>query len=93
MKIEQKLLIGNLIYNVTEVDDSELNNSLGETNTIKQTIKIDKNLSQNHKEQVLIHEIMHACNDVFGESEMSHLFLDSFAKQLYQVLKDNKLLN
>lgn len=51
-----------------------------------------KNLPQSQKESTLIHEIIHICNTEVG-SENHHALISSLAEQLYQVLKDNKLLS
>lgn len=55
------------------------------------TIKINQKLPPDQQEATLIHEILHACNAVIGESEIFHALLDSLSEQLYQVLKDNQL--
>lgn len=55
---------------------------------ISNTIKI-----QTIKESALIHEILHACNSTFGQEGIEHALLDSLAEQVYQVFKDNNLLN
>ena len=58
------------------------------------TITIDQTITvQTIRESAFLHEIMHACNSTFGYEGIEHGLLDSLAEQLYQVLKDNNLLN
>lgn len=92
MKIPKKLKIGGVSWAVTIKDIPESEGALALTDSKNCTIEIQSGMNMNQIGECFIHEIMHACNNVFGESEMSHLFLDSFAKQLYQVLSDNKML-
>lgn len=55
-------------------------------------IRLHRDLSQSQKEATLIHEIIHILNSTVSSTEMGHIFQDSFAEQLYQVLKQNNLL-
>lgn len=87
MKIPKQLKIGAHTYKV-EVTDSGLDlGDYGELDIETNTIKISSKLPQTNKESTLIHEIMHAIN-----TTLDHELLDSLAEQVYQVLKDNKLL-
>lgn len=92
MKIPTKIKIGGHVFKVEvkEIDKNEC----GETNFLTGTISIEKRLPQSVKESTLIHEIIcHAINTTFtGESHLAHAYMDSVAEQIYQVLKDNKLL-
>lgn len=57
------------------------------------SITIDKDTCQSFKESALIHEIIHCLNTSIDGSEIGHIFVDSFAEQMYQVLNENGLLN
>lgn len=66
---------------------------IGETDFNKRTITIDGETSLSYKESTLIHEFIHASNTTLDGNEIGHIFLDSLAEQLYQILSDNGLLN
>lgn len=88
-----KLKIGGHLYKVV-LKNLDKENELASCDYNKATISIDKNIViQSIKESALIHEILHACNSTFGYDGVEHGLLDSLAEQLYQVLKDNDLLN
>lgn len=57
------------------------------------SITIDKDTCQSFKESSLIHEAGHIMNTTLDGSEIGHIFLDSFAEQMYQFLNENGLLN
>lgn len=59
----------------------------GDSSYTNGEIRINKDLSQTQKESTLIHEILYFCN-----TTLDHALLDSLAEQLYQALKDNKML-
>lgn len=90
MKVPKKLKIGG---HVITVDCSqELKGINGSFDYTKNEIQIDKTLPQSQKEVTLIHEVMHAMNAEWNSSSDWHALMDSTSEQLYQVLKDNKLL-
>ncbi len=90
MKIPKQLKIGG---HIVDIDcTQELKNEDGKWESREGKIYICKTLPQTQKEQTLIHEILHASNSVFGDSEIAHIVLESISQQLYQVLKDNDLL-
>ena len=92
MKIPNKLKIGGHTFKVLEKD---LTNACGQTEYLGLTITIDKDAKQSVKEATLLHEIIcHCINTTFtGESHPAHALMDSISEQIYQVLKDNNLLN
>jgi len=83
MKIPKKLQIGAHTYWVQR----GIVDKLGETNRIKQTITLDRELPVSQAGATLFHEIFHTVNN-----ELDHTLLDSLAEQLYQVFHDNNLL-
>lgn len=87
-RIPKTLKIGAHKYKIIVKDMPEC----GSCSRDDSTIEIRKNLAQSHKEATLLHEILHAMNTEFGGDRATHIALDSFAEQLYQVLQDNKLL-
>jgi len=90
MKIPKKLKIGahEFIVEEKEIEDK----ACGYTSFIKARITIDSRLPQTQKESTLIHEILHTLNTTLDDDRLGHSLLDSLAEQLYQVLKENKLL-
>ena len=89
MIIPKKLKIGG--HKFTVDCSKQLDNVLGDTDYSKNLIRISKDLPQDQKESVLIHEIFHAMNSTVSDG-FGHVLIDSFAEQFYQVLKDNKLI-
>lgn len=55
------------------------------------TIQIKSNLSDSRKEEVFVHELLHAVLFEAGYYEQDEGLVDRAAKVLHQVLKDNQL--
>ena len=93
MKIPKKLKIGNLIYDVGELVDSEASH-FGKSSQKEQWLRISKNLkSDDARINTFFHEIIHQILDqahFYKESEDEKM-IDCIANGFYQVLKDNKL--
>lgn len=91
MKIAKRVKIGAVWYKVKiALTWPERNGADGETFYSKKegnVIYIGADLSPQAQEITLIHEAFHAIN-----STIDHTFLDSFAEQTYQFLKENKLI-
>jgi hypothetical protein len=84
-----KLKIGAHVFRVQEVPDGEFNEGIcGRINKDTNVISVRSTLSDSQKWSTLFHEIFHSIN-----SELNESIVDSLAEQIYQVLKDNKLLN
>lgn len=75
------------------LEDLDSRDLLGETDFNIPSIVIDKNATQSFKESKLFHEAGHLMNTTLDSNEIGHIFLDSFAEQMYQFLSDNGLLN
>lgn len=88
-KFPKKLKIGGHTFVVDMTQ--KLDRAYGDTNYTKNLIRIDKDLPESQKESVLLHEIFHCINTTIHSDYGMHTAIDSFAEQLYQVLKDNKL--
>ncbi len=90
MKIPKKLKIGGHMFTV---EQKPIKDCVGETYFEEARIVIEKRAKQTIKESTLIHEILcHCLNTTAGGNNKHHDLLDSLSEQLYQVLKDNKLL-
>lgn len=89
MKIPKKLKIGSHTFKILKGRNPHY---MGETDTKQNKIWIDEDMPQDQQEATLIHEIMHAINTTFGNKDMEHALLDSLSEQMYQVLRDNRLL-
>lgn len=48
-----------LIVEVEEVTSEDLLGNVGSSNWLKQTLKIDKSMSTEHKKNTMLHEILH----------------------------------
>lgn len=90
MKILKEMKIGGHKFKIVQ---KELrSNLMGECDFNKNIISLQKDLPQSQKEVTLIHEILHAINSEWDNQINGHIFLESIAQQLYQVLNDNKML-
>lgn len=90
MKDHIKIL--GLIYKIAEVEcvsKEELRK--GEINFLTNEIRIDKNMPDDLKEQVLIHEVLHAIFDLLGYEDLctDENKVQGIATALHQVLKEN----
>lgn len=83
MKIPSSLKVGAHTIKVRTVTLDKC----GEFNREKQTIFLADWLPETQREATFIHELLHALNN-----ELDHALLDSLAEQLYQVMRDNRLL-
>lgn len=68
---------------------------LGEINYSEQKIKLDKNISDDLKKEVLIHEIFHGILEKLGYYELNadETKVQSIASTLYLVLKENNIIS
>jgi len=85
----KKLKIGAIWWKVKEVVSSEIDcdeYTAGDQSDQTQTIRIDKNLSPEMKQAVLLHEIIHCIN-----GQLEHDIVETISLGLFQVLRDNKL--
>ena len=87
MKIPNTLKVGGIYYNILMVDASDIEARFAELDYQTNTIKIIRTLSQEQKEEALLHEIIHTLN-----SKMIETSVEFLAQGLYQVFTDNKLL-
>lgn len=92
MKIPKSVKIGGVTFKVIEAEewsgnDGETDGQIFYDKKRGNVIYIDSTMTQEAKEATLIHEALHAMN-----ATMSHEFLDSLSNQMYQFLKDNRLL-
>lgn len=89
-KFPKKLKIGGHIYTIKIVNttqiDGEKNDCMGFCDKIKCEIRLSNDLNETQLEETLLHEILHAINNV-----MSHELTESLGHSLHQVIKDNKL--
>ena len=95
MRIE-KLKIMATEYSVEEVEQiDKYERLLGQINYSEQAIKIDKNISEDLKQEVLIHEILHGVLEKLGYVELNddEQKVQSIASTLYLVLKENKIIS
>jgi len=82
----------NLKYIVIEVESINDNpDLLGWTNHIEQTIKIRRDLSEDRKKVVLLHEVLHCIFQQLGfiDEHDNEQLIESLSTAFYQVLIDN----
>lgn len=95
MKIK-KLKILATEYKVEEVEQiDKYQRLLGQIEYTEQTIKIDKNISEDMKKETLIHEILHGILEKLGYEELNEdeQKVHSIAATMYLVLKENQLIS
>jgi hypothetical protein len=90
MKIPKKLKIGGHIVKIEQGDFE--GDFLGRSDTTENVIKLQDKMCQSQKEATLLHETLHFLNTTWGDTLLGHIALNSIGEQLYQVLKDNKLI-
>jgi len=96
MKLPKKIKVGGIVYDIeiTKVPDVPplcKNHADGQVDYDKCKIFIDESLPQQLREQVLFHEIIHAI-EYNNNFESEERIIQTFASNLYQVIKDNKML-
>lgn len=83
-------------YQIEEVEQiDKYERLLGQIEYIEQKIKIDKNISEDMKKEVLIHEIFHGILEKLGYIELNEdeQKVQSIASTLYSVLKENEIIS
>ncbi|HAM79593.1 ImmA/IrrE family metallo-endopeptidase [Ornithinibacillus bavariensis] len=90
--IPNQVKVAGIEYNVTEIEGiNDRFNTLGQINYHIGLIELDSQLNQTRKEQVFVHEILHACFFEAGYEEQDEDMINRVGIVLYQVLKDNNL--
>lgn len=90
--IPYKVKVAGVNYQVHEVDGLIANDSaLGRVLYHKTEIQLDCGMSVEKKEQVFIHELLHAIFNESGFEEQDEDMVNRLAITLHQVLKDNDL--
>mgnify|MGYP001561897220 CR=1 FL=1 len=87
MNIPTKVKIGGHILKVRLAEFADDDTLCGENTPTDGEIVINKKLPQSQIEATFIHEAMHTMN-----TTIDHVLLDSLSEQIYQFLKDNKLI-
>ncbi len=93
MQIPDKIKIGGFDYEIVKINREEESgtNNPGSHSAQFQKIWVDTHTLQSQQERVLLHEIIEAVN-YYNELDLSHTQICVLEYNLYQVLKDNKLL-
>ena len=93
---KRELNILGVIYTVEEVEVvNKTEPRRGEINFLTNEIKIDKNMPTSLKEQVLMHEILHATFDLLGFSELAENEekVQSIATALHQIITSQTIFS
>ncbi|WP_404358486.1 ImmA/IrrE family metallo-endopeptidase [Cytobacillus firmus] len=91
--IPNKVKVGGIEYEIIQIEKMEEQfNHLGQILYTKGIIKVDKELAPDRKEQVFIHELLHACFYEAGFEEQDEDMVNRLGIVLYHVIKDNHLL-
>lgn len=90
MKIIPKVKIGGIIYKVIEcVNPSEEDHNVdGMILYNKQELRLKKDMGNEYKENVFIHEIIHGILELIGMEQDENLVV-RLSNALHQVIKDN----
>jgi predicted metallopeptidase len=90
--LPDKVNIAGIEYKVKEVLGLEQKHGLlGQVLYSITEIEIDNRLSKARKEQVFVHELLHACFYEAGYAEQEEDVVNRVSAVLYQVLKDNNI--
>ena len=89
MQIPGKIKIGGFMVDVEFVNNlmTDWQHS-GEYHPRTQTIKIDKDCSEQEREEVFIHEVLEAIKAIY-DIPLEHRDLTLIATVLHQIIKDN----
>jgi Zn-dependent peptidase ImmA (M78 family) len=85
-----------VVYTVEEVDTvNKTDPRRGEINYLTNIIKIDKNMPSSLKEQVLMHEILHAVFDLLGLDKLAEdeKKVQSIATALHQIFSAQSIFS
>ena len=89
MKIPEKIKIGGFIVTVELVNNIMTDRGrLGEYQPRTQIIKIDKDCSEQQKEETFLHELFEAITSIY-DIDIEHKDLSNMVTVLHQVIKDN----
>ena len=90
--LPERVKVAGIAYDVIETEHMERDfNNLGQILYNRGIIKVDSDLAQDRKEQVFVHELLHACFYEAGIEEQDEDVINRVSIVLYQLLKDNKL--
>ena len=89
--LPNKVKIGGIEYEIREEDGMEMkHDALGQIFYSKGHIQLEKDMPDDRKEQILIHEILHGIFYEAGYLEQEEEMITRVGTVLYQVLKDNR---
>lgn len=90
--IPNKIDVAGVIYDIEEKEALVLETgNLGEVIYALTQIRIESNCSASKKEQIFVHEMLHAIFKESGYDEQDEDMINRVSITLYQVLKNNKL--
>ena len=90
--IPERVKVAGVTYEVKQVSNLLLNyDLLGQAHYLNSEIQIDSSLSDERKEQIFVHELLHAIFKESGYDEQDEDTINRLAITLHQVLKDNDL--
>jgi len=99
MKIPKQIKVGGHTYKVIfPYRFKERTDIYGQCDDALKNIKISQDdgngnpLSVSQKEQIFIHEVLHAVDWVYNAHKMDEETVQRLSEGLYQVLNDNKML-
>lgn len=85
-----KLKVGGVTYTVEKQENLiHTDDAWGRIDYFNSSIRYDESLSDNRKEQVIIHELLHAIFLEAGYKEQDEDMINRVSIVLHQVLKDN----
>ena len=90
--IPKKFKIFNSEYTVKQYKKVDSDNSLGEHDYEKRTIKLKKDLIEDEKEKIFFHEAVHCILEQLGYEKLSadEKFVHQFASAMHQIIKTSK---
>ncbi|MFE8697970.1 ImmA/IrrE family metallo-endopeptidase [Cytobacillus sp. FJAT-53684] len=89
--VPEKVNVAGIEYSVMEVKGlANKHEKMGCVRYGPAEIELDAEMSQERKEQVFVHELLHACFFEAGYTEQDEDAVNRVSAVLYQVLKDNQ---
>ncbi|MDF1510585.1 ImmA/IrrE family metallo-endopeptidase [Robertmurraya sp. DFI.2.37] len=90
--VPEKVNVAGIEYSVKNVKGlSNNHDKMGVVRYGTAEIELDADMSQERKEQVFVHEMLHACFFEAGYTEQDEDAINRVSAILYQVLKDNAI--
>lgn len=88
MDLPNRVKVAGVHYDIEPLDDDENHGTCSFDNL---TIRVDPNLKEDKRQQVFVHELLHAIFWEAGYREQDEEMIERVGRVLHQVLRDNDI--